>query len=164
MNLNDIFHAPGFLGTNGNFLADIGLFLVVGVTVLFTIGAVLARAGKYEAHKWVQTAGVALNLIFVLWLMVGPFIGEVLLSWGQPPYPASFYRVPSIHAAFGLPSVLFGVFVVLRGHNLMIPALKFNNYKPFMRVAFALYVITTLLGIAVYVTWFMISPVAPSYE
>lgn len=160
----DIFHAPGFLGTNGNFLADFGLIVVIACSVLFTAGAYLALRGKYEAHKWVQTTGVVLNLALVLWLMVGPFIGEVVLDYGAEGYPAGFYWVPMVHAFFGICAVLFGVFVTLRGHGLMIPALKFNNYKPYMRVAYALYIITTLLGVGVYLMWFVISPQGPVYE
>jgi uncharacterized membrane protein YozB (DUF420 family) len=164
MSLNDIFHAPGFLGTNGNFLADVGLFLVVGVTLIFTVGFVLARMGRYDAHKWVQTTGVVLNLIFVLWLMIGPFIGEVVIDYGEPPYSSGFYWVPIVHGTFGLAAVVFGVFVTLRGHGIMFERLKFNNYKPFMRAAYVLYFITTLLGIGVYLMWFVISAVPPVYE
>jgi hypothetical protein len=41
--------------------------------------------------------------------------------------------------------------VVLRGNELVPARLKFNNYKPFMRWAYGLYMAATLIGIAVYV-------------
>jgi uncharacterized membrane protein YozB (DUF420 family) len=48
--------------------------------------------------------------------------------------------------------MLLGVFVVLRGHNLVPKAMRFKDYKPFMRGAYVLYLLSTLLGIVVYVS------------
>ncbi|MGF1507402.1 MAG: hypothetical protein GYB64_13510 [Chloroflexi bacterium] len=144
--MGDLFHGPGFLGTNGNFLADLGLFLVGGVSLLMTVGA-------------------GLNLVFVLWLMVGPYIGEVALEFGSPPYPPGFYWVPTVHGLIGLAAVFFGLLMVVRGHEMQFlpEALRFNNYKPFMRVTYGLYMLATLIGIGVYLMWFVISPEPPDY-
>ena len=68
-----------------------------------------------------------------------------------------------VHAAVGLFTFIFGNFVVLRGNNLMIPAFKFQNYKPFMRTAYIAYMLTTLLGIGVYITWFIITAKPPVF-
>lgn len=163
--MNDIIHGAGFLGLGGNFLADVGLVLSLGVILLFTVGMVLAWREQYETHKWVQTAGVVLNPVLVAWLMIGPYIGEVAREFGNPPYPAGFYWLPTVHGLTGAAALVFGVYVTLRGHNVQLPkALMFNNYKPYMRVAYGLYLTATMLCIAVYVMWFMISPVAPNFE
>jgi uncharacterized membrane protein YozB (DUF420 family) len=161
--MEGILHNPGFLGTNANFAADMTLVIMLLIAALFTVGFALARAEKYTAHRWVQTAGALLNLIMVLWLMVLPFRDFIVRDIGGPR-PNIFYTVTTLHAVFGLSAVVFGLFVVLRGNNLMIKPLRFDNYKPYMRIAYALYMLTTLIGIWVYVTWFVTIPVAPAYS
>jgi hypothetical protein len=47
--------------------------------------------------------------------------------------------------------MLLGIFVVLRGNNLVPSALRFKNYKLFMRTSYALYMLATALGVIVYV-------------
>lgn len=158
-----LLHEAGFLGTNANFGADMTLVLSVLVAVIFTVGFILARAGKYDTHKWVQTSGAILNVILVLWLMILPYKDFVLGDNGGPRLSA-FYVITTIHATIGFIAYTYGIFVVLRGHNIMFEALKFNNYKPFMRLAYTLYMLTTLLGIWVYVTWFVTIPNPPLYK
>jgi hypothetical protein len=46
--------------------------------------------------------------------------------------------------------LLLGIFVVLRGNELVPKSLRFKKYKPFMRTAYALYRLATLLGVIVY--------------
>jgi uncharacterized membrane protein YozB (DUF420 family) len=161
--MEGILHNPGFLGTNANFAADMTLVIMLLIAALFTVGFALAHAEKYTAHRWVQTAGALLNLIMVLWLMVLPFRDFIVRDIGGPR-PNIFYTVTTLHAVFGFSAVVFGLFVVLRGNNLMVKPLRFDNYKPYMRVAYALYMLTTLIGVWVYVTWFVTIPVAPAYS
>jgi hypothetical protein len=54
------------------------------------------------------------------------------------------------------------LFVVL-ANGLMPKPLRFRNYKPFMRVSYALYLAATLLGIGVYLTWFVWNPNPPTF-
>ncbi len=152
--MTGLLHADGFLGTNANFAADMTLLLSVLVAVLFTIGFALARRGKYDTHKWVQTSGAVVNVILVLWLMLLPYRDFVVRDSGGPR-PLVFYTVTTIHAVVGFFAFVFGNFVVLRGHNLVPKPLRFKRYKPYMRAAYVLYVSTTLLGVWVYVTWFV---------
>lgn len=161
--MTELLHRPGFLGTNANFAADMTLIIMLSIATLFTVGFALARAEKFTAHRWVQTTGALLNLAMVLWLMVLPFRDFVVRDTGGPR-PGIFYAVTAVHAVLGLSAVLFGMFVVLRGNHLMIKPLRFNNYKPFMRVAYTLYMLTTLVGVWVYVTWFVTIPSPPIYS
>jgi uncharacterized membrane protein YozB (DUF420 family) len=46
--------------------------------------------------------------------------------------------------------LLLGIFVVLRGNKLVPKSLRFKKCKPFMRSAYALYMVATLLGVIVY--------------
>lgn len=156
-------HQPGFLGTNANLAADVTLVLMLFVALLLTIGFVLARRRRYVQHRWVQTSAVTLNAILVLWLMILPFRDFVIRDQGGPR-PQIFYLVTIAHALFGAVAFPFGVFVALRGNELVPKALKFNNYKLFMRVAYTLYMLTTILGVWVYITWFVTVPNPPIYS
>jgi uncharacterized membrane protein YozB (DUF420 family) len=146
----DIFIGPGFLGTNASFISDLSLVLILFTAVLFNIGLILARRKQYEAHRWVQTGGVILNSVVVLGIMVSSFVTHIL-----PGVPSKLlegdYGVTTLHAIVGTLGLLLGIFVVLRGNNLVPKALRFKNYKPFMRTAYALYMSATVLGVIVYV-------------
>ena len=63
----------------------------------------------------------------------------------------SFFVLLTAHALLGVLAVLLGVFIALRGNKLVPKAFQFENYKPVMRVSYTLYMLTTLLGIWVYV-------------
>jgi len=162
--MTEILHRSGFLGTNANFAADITLTLSILAAVIFTVGAIMARQGRYGLHRWLQTGGALLNLVLVLWMMILPFRDFVVRDFGNPIRPPSFYWVSTFHALLGLTALIFGSFVVLRGNNLMIKPFKFNNYKPYMRLAYFLYMAATLLGIWVYLTWFVLISNPPLFQ
>lgn len=46
--------------------------------------------------------------------------------------------------------LVLGLFVELRGNELVPQSLRFSNYKRFMGVSYALYMLGTLLGVIVY--------------
>ena len=139
------------------------LVISLVVALLLTVGFLLARAGHYTAHRWVQTTAVCLNAILVGWMMILPFRDFVL-----PGIPGRlderFYALTTIHGLIGFSALLFGVFVALRGNELVPSSLKFSDYKRFMRVAYGLYMLATLLGVLVYVTWFVGNPNPPVYQ
>src|SRR3972149_9850227 len=153
--MTEILHSPGFLGTNANFAADMTLTLSLLVITLFSIGFYLAVRGRYDIHKWVQTSGALMNVILVLWLMLLPYRTFIIQDTGGPR-ETFFYRVTMLHAAVGFLAFFLGNFVVLRGHKLVPKFLRFNNYKLFMRSAYALYLTTTILGLWLYYTWYVV--------
>jgi uncharacterized membrane protein YozB (DUF420 family) len=157
-----LFHSSGFLGTNANLAADATLLISIVVAILFTVGMILARRGKYGVHRWVQTTAASLNLVLVLWMMALPF-RDTIRDFGAPPRMAGFYFVPLIHGMIGFSGLLFGLFVVLRANGLMIRPLRFNDYKTFMRISYGLYMLATLAGIGVYLMWFVVEPHPPVY-
>lgn len=143
----------GFLGTGATFQADINLViqLLMGFTLL--IGMLLARRGRYRVHAICQTSVVLLNLIMIAWIMLPSFRLGVL-----PGLPDSlgkaYYSVATLHAAMGSIAQLFGLYIVLRaGTNLLPKALRFENYKLWMRTALVLWWAVIALGIAAYYVW-----------
>ena len=145
----DYLQGAGFLGGNGTLGADISLVVSVLAAVLFTIGWRLAVGKSFGAHRWVQTAAACLNAVLVLAWMVRSFVLYIL-----PGIPGSFghgsYAVSTVHAVVGALGMVLGLFVVLRGNELVPRGLRFSNYKLFMRVSYALYMLGTLTGVIVY--------------
>lgn len=161
--MTELLHQPGFLGTSANFAADMTLLASAFVALIFTIGAILAVRGHYTAHRWFQTTGAVINAILVLWMMILPYRDFVMPADNPAGLPRSAIVITRIHGVVGAAALVFGLFVTLRGNGLMIKPLRFNNYKPFMRVAYVLYMTATLIGLFVYITWFVGNPSPPSY-
>lgn len=145
---------PGFLGSHAPLISDLSLVFILLSSLLFTIGVILVRRKHYEAHRWVQTTAAAINAICVLSVMVPSFFTHI-----SPGLPGKFftgdYAISTIHGLIGLFGLILGVFVVLRGHNLVPRAWRFKNYKAFMRTSYTLYMLATLLGIFVYLLPFV---------
>jgi uncharacterized membrane protein YozB (DUF420 family) len=158
----ELLHQPGFLGTSANFAADMTLVLSLLVAAALSIGFVLARRGDYRTHRVVQTVAALSNAVLVLWLMVLPF--RDFVAPGVPERLGErFVAVTTLHAAVGASALVLGLFVVLRANGLMPKPLRFHNYKRVMRVSYALYILATLIGILVYLTWFVGNPNPPVY-
>lgn len=160
--MTELMHKPGFLGTAANWAADMTLVLMIVIAAALTVGVVMARRQRYQTHRWIQTASVALNVVLVIWLMILPY--RDFVAPGVPDLLSEpFYLVTTLHGIVGFFAFVLGVFVVLRANGLMINALKFNNYKLFMRTSYALYMLTILLGLLVYYFWFINNPNPPTY-
>lgn len=153
--MNNFLNGPGFLGTNANFRSDASLILILITAVLFTIGWRLAVQKRYEAHRWVQTIAACLNAIVILSTMISSYIVNIL-----PGIPGKLnqgsYAVTTIHGLAGMIGLVLGIFVVLRGNELVPKSLRFANYKLFMRTSYAIYMLVTLMGVVVYVIVFVV--------
>src|SRR5205823_570875 len=114
-----------------------------------TVGMIMAVRKRYDIHRWIQTTAVSLNVIQVLTIMVASFLKSAAPGIPQK-LGETYYQVAAIHALLGLITLLFGTFVMLRGNELVPRALKFNNYKLFMRTAYTMYMLVTLIGVWVY--------------
>ncbi len=151
----DFYLWPGFLGTRATFGPDLALILILISSTMFTIGWQLAVHKHYDVHRWVQTSAAVINAAAVLAIMVGSFWGFVLptlsAKLGQP-----VATVTTVHAVIGAITFLFGVFVVLRANKLVPMAWRFKNYKLFMRTAYGMYMLTTLIGIGVYLMTYVL--------
>ena len=152
--MSDFLTSPGFLGTRATLRSDLTLVLILATAVMFNIGFILARRKHFRAHRWMQTIAVILNTLVVLISMVTSYIIYIL-----PGIPSKLgqgdYAVTTIHGLTGAFALLFGVFVALRGNELVPKSLRFNDYKLFMRWAYALYMLSTLGGIIIYVIVFV---------
>jgi uncharacterized membrane protein YozB (DUF420 family) len=129
--------------------------LILFAAILFTIGWQLARHKHYEIHRWVQTVAASINAIVVLGVMINSFVTHIL-----PGIPGKLlegdFGVTTVHAVIGSIGLLLGVFIVLRGNELVPKALRFNNYKLFMRTSYTLYMLATFIGVIVYIEAFVL--------
>lgn len=94
-------------------------------------------------------------LLLCLPLMIYSFVVHIL-----PGIPAKLlegsYGVTTLHAFVGMLGLVLGIFVVLRGNELVPQGLRFMKYKPFMRTSYALYMLATFIGVIVYIEAFVI--------
>ncbi len=152
---SDFYLWPGFLGTRATFGPDLTLVLILVSSTLFTIGWQLAVHKYYDIHRWVQTSAAIINASVVLVVMLGSFLGFTLRKipsqLAEPPI-----WVTVVHACVGTITFLLGIFVVLRANKLVPQAMRFKNYKLFMRTSYALYMLTTLIGVAVYIVAYVL--------
>jgi uncharacterized membrane protein YozB (DUF420 family) len=143
------FQEHGFLHSRAQLGADVTLVVIVVTAVLFTIGWRLAVHRRFEAHRWVMTVAVLPNAAVVLAWMIRSLVLYVI-----PVIPARLderaYALNAVHAVIGIIAVALGVFVTLRGNELVPAALKFSNYKGFMRPAYTLYMLATASGVILY--------------
>jgi len=138
-------------------VSDLSLVFGIGVALLLTFGAVMAFRRKFTVHRWVQSSAVTLNVIQVGLIMVGSFARSA-----APGIPGrlgeTYFLIAAAHGLAGSLTLLFGTFVALRANELVPGALRFHNFKLFMRTAYGAYIAVTLLGVGVYVTWYTGAP------
>lgn len=141
----------GFLRPHSSIGADLSLVVMVVAAVLLTVGVVLARSKRYEAHRWVQTAAVVLNAVPVVAWMIRSFWLHFRpgLSSG---FSNSVQALATVHAVAGLIGVALGMFVMIRANQLEARGENLSRYKTSMRIAYFVYLIATALGVWVYIT------------
>ena len=153
--MHDYLTSPGFLGTRATLRSDITFILTLVTAVLFTYGFILARRKQFTAHRWLQTSAVVLNSLVVVISMVYSYIVNIL-----PGIPAKLgqgdYAFTTLHGIIGAIAFFFGIFVTLRGNEMVPKPLRFTNYKLYMRWAYGLYMLATVGGIVLYIIVFIL--------
>jgi uncharacterized membrane protein YozB (DUF420 family) len=140
----------GFLRPHSSVGADLSLVIIIAAFVMLTIGVVLAKSKRYDAHRWVQTTAVVLNAVPVIFWMIRSFRLYIL-----PDLPGNLSKsvdaITTVHAVAGLIGMVVGLFVVIRANQLAAGGESLSRYKNLMRVAYVVYLIATALGIWVYI-------------
>ena len=139
----------GFLGTHGSEGADLSLIVMLVAFVMLTVGVVLARTKRYAAHRWVQTAADILNAIpVVVWMIRSYWL------YVRPDLPGNLSKsidaLTTVHAVAGLIGVVLGLFVIIRANQLTARGESVGRYKGWMRAAYVVYLLATVLGVWVY--------------
>jgi plastocyanin/uncharacterized membrane protein YozB (DUF420 family) len=150
----------GFLGTGATFRADLNLVLQVLMGLALLLGWRLARRQNFRAHGFCQSAVMILNLVLIVMIMLPAFGRQV-----QPKIPAglndAYYLASAIHAGLGTLAEMLGLYVVLVATKLLPEAVRFQNWKRWMKTTLALWWITLLFGVGTYYYWYVRESKAP---
>jgi len=140
----------GFLRPHSSIGADLSLVIIIAAFVMLTIGVVLAKSKRYEAHRWVQTSAVVLNAVPVVFWMIRSFRLFIL-----PDLPGNLSKsvdaITTVHAVAGVIGTVIGLFVMIRANQLEARGEGLSRYKNLMRTAYVVYLVATALGIWVYI-------------
>lgn len=148
----------GFLGTTASFISDVTLLLMLLSMGMFTWGVVLARRGELAWHGLVQSAAMVINTLTICVTMLVPFLHR--FTEPRYPLPLWFYVVLVAHGVAGVGGMVFGTGLTLRANGLLPPP-DYEQYRPLMRRAYGLYLLATVLGVAVYAASYLILPAPP---
>ena len=122
------------------------LGLEATMAVGLVVGAVLARRRRFRAHGWLQGAIVTLNALLIAFVMIPSF-------YRYFPTRTPDTRVVLVHAAAGSIAELLGLYVVLCAGLSWLPArFRFTNYKRWMRLTLAVWLVAFGLGAWTYQT------------
>ena len=140
----------GFITAKSSIGADLSLIIAIAAFVMLTVGVVLAKSKRYDAHRWVQTSAVALNAVPVVFWMVRSFRLYVL-----PDLPGNLSKsvdaITTVHAVAGLIGMVIGLFLMIRANQLAAKGQSLSRYRNTMRIAYVVYLAATALGIWVYI-------------
>ena len=85
--MDSLMNSPGFFGNHAPLGSDLSLLVTIVSAVVFTAGWRLAVRERFEAHRWVMSAAVALNPIPVAIWMIRYFVLYTMRSfrpdWGK---------------------------------------------------------------------------------
>ncbi len=146
----------GFLGTAASWAADLTLMTELGMGVALALGAMLARKRFYRAHACCQTTVVLLNLGVIAGYMLPGFRSQVFPVL-RSRYADLHYLIATAHGFVGMVAELFAIYILLGAGTSFLPHyLRFDNYRSWMRGAFALWWLALLLGLATYLWWYVV--------
>ena len=145
----------GFLGTAAPGYADLVLVLEILMGVGLLAGAQLARSKRFRAHAWCQSVIVLANFIVIVVVMVPSFHTHV-----SPRIPLklgkAYYALATAHAALGTITEIAALYILLAAGTDVLPSkLRMTDFKIWMRSVLTLWWVELLLGLAVYVRWYV---------
>ena len=147
----------GFLGTHAGFGSDLNLLIQIAMGVSLIAGAVLARAKRYAAHGACQATVLVLNLVMISAVMWPSFHLQVM-----PRLPRHlgkrYYAIATVHGVLGGVAEFLGLYILLvAGTNILPQAWRFRQWKLWMRIELALWLIVLLTGIGTYFIWYAVA-------
>jgi uncharacterized membrane protein YozB (DUF420 family) len=158
----DLKTTMGFLGTGASLASDISLLAYIFLIVPAMItGFIFARRKLFVPHhKLTMTTITIVNWVIILYLMLASYSGATAIPDGTPGKPNTI--LPTIHLIPGALAQIMATILLIRMwfENTLPNALRFEPIKRYMRITLGLWLITALLGISTYITWYGI-PFAP---
>lgn len=142
----------GFLGTEAPLLSDLSLVLSLALAGLAVFGALRARQERFSTHCPVMAAGMLLNWVPVLVVMIPTWIA--VLGGGGPEIAAPFSSAPILHGVLGAVTQLAMTYTVTRMYWLE----QLPPERPIwlMRATLVLWLLTIVGGAAVYIVSYVL--------
>lgn len=163
---------PGFLGTNASLLSDLSLVAyVLFIAPAMLIGFVFARQGKHRPHhQYLMNAVTFVNWLLIIFLMAVSYVNGVLPGLpGSLGQPAIF--LPTLHLLFGGAAQILATYTVYRmwREDTQVAAARkrgerevtrywFKSAKPVMQAVLGLWLLTVVLGVATYISFYVAPP------
>lgn len=150
-------HLPvsGFLGTGATFAADVNFVVQLAMGGALIVGVILAKQKRYRAHGACQTTVLLLNL-WMIALTMWPSFREQVVPRIPRALERRYYAIATVHMLLGSSAELLGIYVVLvAGAKLAPPSLRFTNWKRWMRIELALWLLALTWGIGTYYGWYV---------
>ena len=138
----------GIFGTRAPLASDLNLILQLIILAILLVGVRFGKnktAKGLKAHGRVMTLAVGLNAVGILLAMLPSFVIIVSAVLNKPLTIG--FPLASIHAFFGVLAEGLGVTLVFK---------KFGNVRRWMRLTTAFWLIAIVLGISVYLTYYVI--------
>ncbi|GAB4544346.1 MAG: hypothetical protein OHK0023_01000 [Anaerolineae bacterium] len=153
--LPDLRAQKGFMGTGASLASDISLLAYVILLIpLMLYGYWAARRQLFNPHhKTAMTLVTLINWGVIAYLMAVSYSGAVPFYSQNDP---NKIIIPTIHLITGgIAQILGTVNLIRMWFEYRLPsALRYEPIKPQMRLTLLLWIITALLGISIYITWY----------
>ena len=144
----------GFLGRPSTFGADLNLLVQLALGMLLFAGLLLARRSRYAMHGLCQSVALVATLVMTAVWMLPAYhnnYGPAIFALGNRVNVAA-----AAHVVMGSAALLLGIYVVLVAGTPLVPrALRFANYRTWMRTLIAVWWLALVLGVLTY--WFATS-------
>ena len=142
----------GFLGTDANLWSDISLLITILLGGAAAYGGIQARKKRFSKHCPVMAVSALLNWLPVLVVMVPAWIG--VLEGSETLATGAFANIPVFHGILGGITQVLMTYTVTRMY--WIEDLPPKQPLWLMRTTIALWMLTVLGGIGVYVVSYVI--------
>jgi len=146
--------SDGFLGRPSTFGADLNLLIQLALGLLLFGGFLLAKRSKYALHGACQATALVATLVMTaiwMWPAFHNNYGWSIFKLGNRVNTAA-----AAHVVSGTVALLVGIYVVLVAGTPVVPkALRFANYKAWMRTLITVWWLALGLGVLTY--WFATS-------
>ena len=145
----------GFFPSAAPLLADLVALVEIALAVMLLVGMFLVRWGHVQAHAYLQTTIILVNIPIVLYWMVPAYL-QLVLPYQTSELAEPVVFVPTLMLIAGVAAEALGIYILLVAGTTWIPErFRFRRYKLWMRTELALWWGIVLAGLTTYYLFFV---------
>ena len=145
--------STGIFGTRASLVADVNLTVQVILLALLSLGALQARRGRPDTHRWLMTAAVVANAAAII-LVMNPSFFRALPSTLRDPWSLRSTLIWP-HMLIGALAELLGVYIVIRLRIEASGTVNWRGAKTAMAVTWVLWALAAVVGVGLYAVWYL---------